>query len=85
MPREVVTITHGTGGIRIACDDIVRCWSNVELLAEAHAQAMLTERMRGRQITEIRRTMNDAERIDSVTAPNLIAAIRKILDEDIPF
>ena len=74
MSREVVTITHGTGGIRMKCDDIVRCWSNVEMLAESHAEAVLTERARWHEITEIRKTMNDAEKNENVTTGNLIAA-----------
>jgi len=85
MPREIVTITHGSGGIRMTCDNVTRAWSNVEYLAESQAQSMLTERMRDRQFSEIRSTLNQAEKIDTVTAANLIAAIRKILDEDVPF
>lgn len=87
MPREIVTITHGSGGIRMTCDGTSHLWSNVEYLAEAHAQAMLTERRRNRELTEIRKTMTDAERIgiDTVTAANLFAVIRKILNEDVPF
>lgn len=83
--REIVTITHGSGGIRMTCDNVTRSWSNVEYLAESQAQSMLTERMRDRQFNEIRATLNQAEKIETVTTANLIAAIRKILDEDVPF
>lgn len=85
MPREIVTITHGSGGIRMTCDGTTHLYFNAEYLAEAHAQAMLTERLRIREIDGIRKTMTDAERIETVTTANLIAAIRKILDEDVPF
>lgn len=69
----------------MTCDGTSHLYSNAEYLAEAHAQAMLTERMRNRQIDGIRRVMVDAERIETVTTANLIAAIRKIIDEDVPF
>lgn len=86
MSRRIVTITHGSSGITMNFHNGgSQRWANVEYLAESHAQALLTNQDHERHINEIRGTLNQAEAIDGVEVKNLIAAIRKILDEDVPF
>lgn len=86
MARRIVTITHGSSGICMTFHNASsRRWANVEYLAESHAQALLTNEDHERHISEIRQTLNDAERLDTVEVKNVVAAIRKIIDEDVPF
>ena len=86
MKRRIVTITHGSGGITMSFNNGGSFrWSNVEHLAEAHAQAVLTNLDHERHVREIRQTLIEAERLDTVEVKNVVAAIRKILDEDVPF
>lgn len=81
MKTDIVTISHGSNGIRIQHGGGYRLFSNVEYLAEAHANAMVRldryETMERNLIEIHRRLSAEIERAGTSSAE--FCAVRDML------